>query len=53
MCSKQNRAILFLMEPRFLQFNFANFITINLMVVALGALVLLAVRVSGRGGSAA
>lgn len=44
---------MFSMEPRFLQFNFANFVTINLMVVVLCALVVLAMRLAkGKGATA-
>lgn len=42
------------MEPKFLTFNFANFVTINLMVLVLGALAMLAFRLyKGKGAQAA
>lgn len=35
------------MEAKYLTWNFANFVTVNLMVVVLGAILVLVMRYSG------
>ena len=41
------------MEPKYLTWNFANFVTVNLMLCVLAALVVLLMRWSGKGGGMA
>jgi hypothetical protein len=41
------------MEPKYITWNFANFVTVNLMLAVLTALVILLLRWSGKSGAAA
>jgi len=41
------------MEPRYLTWNFANFVSVNLMVAVLTAIIVLALRWNNKGPAAA